>query len=206
MTKKDFEKLGKRLLPELPNFAVKGQLLFIQPIGHTLRAVCFDGSSFDPDLFFVHVFLQPLFIPAKHIGLNLGWRIGGGSYRWNVNVSNLQTQLSAALRREALPFLIRIESAQDVVAAIESLGKSADPYAQQAIAYAWARAGDIIRAIKELERLVRMLDVKVPWQHEIAERAETLKTKLADPTQAQRQFEVWENESAENLGLEKFRQ
>ena len=84
--------------------------------------------------------------------------------------------------------------------------KARDPYGQQAIAYAWARAGEGSRATEELERLVRLLDAKVLWQREMAERAEVLKTKLlTNPAEAQWQLEAWESETTQNLGLERFR-
>ena len=53
MRAKDFVTLEKRLLPNLPNFTIKGPLLFIVPIGHTLRGFHFDGSSFDKKAFYV---------------------------------------------------------------------------------------------------------------------------------------------------------
>lgn len=206
MKKKDFEKLGKSILPVLPGFTVNGSLLFVQPIGHVLRAVCFDGSSFDANLFFVHVFLQPMFVPASHIIFNIGWRLGGGSHRWDIKDANIQNELGAALKREVLPFLKRVESAQDFVAAIESLPISADAYARQATAYAWAMAGNVERSVEEIEKLVRMLNVKVSWQNEMVERAEMIKKKLLDdPSKAQAQLEAWESATLQNLGLEKFR-
>jgi hypothetical protein len=206
MTKKELEKIGKALLPELPSFGVAGQLLFAQPIRHTLRAVFFD-RSIDARGFYAQVFVLPLCVPTKHIGFNFGWRVGGGSHLWNADAPSLIAELGAALKREALPFLSRIQSPRDVADAGMSLQKSADRYVQQAIAYALARAGDVGKAVAELDTLVAMLDVKVPWQLEMAERAQALKSKLlASPAEAQHQLDVWENESAKNLGLERFRQ
>jgi len=206
MKTKDFAALGRRLLPELPGFTVKGQMIFIQPVAHTLRGICFDGSSFDPNLFFVQVFAQPLFVPAKRLALNIGWRLGGGSHRWNVNAPGLLEDLSAVLKREALPFLARIESPRDLAQAATSLQKSQDPYTQQAVAYALARAGDVNKAVAELDQLTRLLDVKVPWQLEMLARANALKSQLLrDAPSAQKQLQAWEAESVRNLGLEKFR-
>jgi hypothetical protein len=202
MTNKDFEKLGKSLLPNLPGFAVKERLLFVHPVGNTLRAVYFDSSSFDPNQFFVHVFLQPLFIPAKHISLGFGWRIGGGSYRWNMSAVNLSDALSTALKREALPFLARIESTKDIVRVIESLHMPSYPYAQEAIAYAWARAGVVPRAASALQRLISSLDVNISWQCEMVERANTLRASLlSNPAEAQLRLEAWEKETLRNLNL-----
>lgn len=204
MTKSDLEKLGKSLLAQLPAFTAKGQLLFIRPISSALRAIYFDSSGFALNLFFVHVFVQPLFVPAKHIALNLGWRIGGESHRWDISDPKLQTELNAALKREGIPFLTQVRSPRDIVVAVESLHKSADPYAQQVIAYSLARSGDIKQACLELDRFVELVEPTGYWREEI-KRAEVLKKMiLADPSEAQRLFDRWENETAINLGLEEF--
>ena len=52
-------------------------------------------------------------------------------------------------------------------------------------------------------RLARLLDVKVPWQLEMADRERALKSQLrSDVPSAQKQLEEWEAESVRNLGLE----
>lgn len=51
MKTKDFAALGRRLLPALPGFRVEGDMIFMHPIAHILRGICFDGSSFDAKLF-----------------------------------------------------------------------------------------------------------------------------------------------------------
>jgi hypothetical protein len=88
------------------------------------------------------------------------------------------------------------------------LGKPADPYVQQAIAYSFARAGDIGKAVTALDQLVGQVlsgNEPYPWQREMAERARALKARLlVNPASAQQQLEAWESETAKNLGLEKF--
>lgn len=208
MKNKDFAELAKHLLPDLPGFFVKGPLVASHPVKNTLRGLYFEGSDFDKHSFYVWTFFLPLFVPTKHVSFNLGKRLRepGGGDRWNADAPNLVAELRAAVKRDALSFLSGIESAEDIARAAAAFQKTGDPYALQAIAYAWARAGDVERAMEELERLIRLLDVEVPWQLEMIERAETLKAKLADPTERQRQFAVWENESVKNLGLQKFQQ
>jgi hypothetical protein len=106
-----------------------------------------------------------------------------------------------------LPFLSPIDSPQDIANAAIALQSPENPHIQQAVAFALARTGDAARATRELERLMRALDVRISWQREMAKRAEVLKAKLlADPGEAQRQLEAWETESLSNLGLEKFRE
>lgn len=204
MKNKDFAALAQRLLPELPGFAVKAPLMFIAPVGHTLRGLCFESHSYEAKLFYVWVFLLPLCVPRKHVSFELGKRIGGD--RWNADAPDTVRELGIALKREALPFLSPIESPHDVAQAAKSLRLPQNPNVQQAIAYALARAGDVDKAVAELDTLLAMLDVKVPWQLEMLERANSLKSQLLnDASSAQKQLEAWEVESVRNLGLEKFR-
>ena len=56
-----------------------------------------------------------------------------------------------------------------------------------------------------LLELTRMLDVRVPWQVEMLQRAETLIGKLASGAEETRiQLELWEEQSRRNLGLNRF--
>ena len=208
MKKKDFAALAKRLLPHLAGFTVKGPMLFIQPVKHTLRGIYFEGSSFDARSFYVWMFFMPLCVPTHHVGFNLGRRVRGvgGGDRWNADAPNLLAELGAALKHEALPFLGGIESLHDVAKAATSLQTSQDPYVQEAIAYALARAGDVEQAAMALDQLVGLLDEKVPWQCEMADRARALKSQIvSNPADVQRQLAAWEAESVHNLGLEAFR-
>jgi hypothetical protein len=208
MKNKDFAGLAKQLLEDLPGFFVKGPMAASRPVKHALRGLYFEGSSFDAKSFYVWTFFLPLFVPAKHVSFNFGKRLRSpsGGDRWNADAPNLVAELKAAVKREALPFLSGIESAEDIAMVAATFLKAGDPYGQQAIAYAWARAGEGSRAVEELERLVCLLDAKVPWHREMAERAEALKTKLlTNPAEAQRQLETWESETSQNLGLERFR-
>lgn len=197
---------GKRLLADLPGFTVKGRMLFMLPIGHTLRGIFFDRSV-NPRGFYVQVFIQPLFVPAEHVSFNVGWRLGGSSHIWNADAPGLISELDAALKREAVPFLSGVQSPQDVARAAASLQKSGDPYVQQAIAYAFARGGDVQQAATALTQLVRALDLKeqYPWQREMQRRAEVLKAELRDnPSVARQRLESWEVETTKQIGLERF--
>jgi len=204
MKNKDFAELAQRLLPNLPGFTVKAPLMFIPPAKHTLRGICFESHSYNAKQFYVWVFLLPLCIPTKHVIFNLGKRIEspeGGP--WNANAPNLLLQLSATVKREALPFLSRVESPRDLAQAARSLQRPQDPYTQQAIAFALARSGGVAEAVAALDELVGLLDVKVPWQLEMTQRADALRSQLlTDAASAQKQLEAWEAETTRNLGLE----
>lgn len=206
MTKKEFQEIGKSLLRDLPGFALNGQLVFICPIDAILRAFFF-ARSIDPRGFYVEVFFQPLFVPVEVIGFNIGWRLGGGSYLWRAEDPALIEKLSIAIKREVLPFLLPPKSSAEVAQVIASLQASEDPYVQQAIAYCFAHMGYIDKAIKELDRLLQILDIehKFEWQTEMSDRAVLLKSLLqTDPPKARHQLNAWQVLSSRNLGLEKF--
>jgi hypothetical protein len=208
MKKNDFVALGKRLLPNLPSdFVLEGSLLLIRPVKSVLRGIHFEGSSFDKTSFYAHAFILPLCVPTKFLYFLFGDRLRiAGADRWNINEPNMLSELSATIKREAVPFFSRVQSIRDVQEIAKSHPNPKDPHVQQAIAYAAARSGDVARANEELNRLVRSLDLKIPWQREMTQRAETLKVKLGNSDDAQRQLEAWERETLKNLGLEKFQQ
>ena len=218
MKRKELEAIGKLLLPDLPEIAVKGDTLFMRPIGHVLRGICFNGSI-DPRSFYVEVFVQPLFVPAQEINLGIGWRLRSkiaGPTSWSADSPSLVTELRNTLQREALPFLRRVQSPMDFAVAVgavhpvdgpmppQSIDTSSNPARQQAVAYAWARAGDIRQAEDALNRLIQLADQNPFWNKE-ADQAGMLKSVLlTDPAAAQRQLDAWEAETVKNLGLEEF--
>ena len=204
MTNKEFQRIGESLIRDIPGFAAKGPLLFVRPIEHALRGVCFD-RSIDARRFFAQVFVLPLFVPTKHIGFNFGWRLGGGAWSWDADDPNLIDELGLALRREALPFLATVNTVSDIPPAAVSLRKSGDPHVRQAIAYSLARAGDIPAAVEALDALVRSLNRESAWQRDMAERAHGLAVQLlSDPAAAQRRMDAWEAETAQHLALGKL--
>lgn len=220
MKKKEFEKIGNQILANLPGFAVKGELLLMQPLGHMLRGVCFN-RSINPRSFYVEIFLQPLFVPLQHIAFNIGWRLrkqDGKFESWDADAPNLIEDLIESLKHEMLPFFSRIYTFQDMAIAIGSIhkikgpvpklivGTSRDSYVLQAFAFALAFGGEVEQACNALDRLLGLLNVKIPWQLEMANRAQMMKSLLiSNPAVARNQLENWENETIHNLGLENYR-
>ena len=88
MTTKEFVSLEKRLLPELPGFAIKGPLMLIRPVECMLRGISFEGSSFDKTSFYVTMFVMPLCVPTNHLYLNFGSRVrrAEGGDRWSIGM------------------------------------------------------------------------------------------------------------------------
>jgi hypothetical protein len=204
---KDFVALIKAILPNTPGYFVKGSMVLAKPLGDILRAIYFEGSSFDRRSFYIWAFFLPLFVPATHISFTLGIRIRlplGGD-RWNVDALNLVADINDALHSQALPFLDKVGSPQDAVLMAKSL-ETNNPYVQEAIAYCLARTGEVGEATQRLDRLTAMLDTKISWQAEMIRNAQVLKTKLLNtPLDARKQLDAWETETTRNLGLESLR-
>src|SRR5580700_7071093 len=177
MNKAEFSALAKRLLPELPGFASREQLIFMHPIRDTLLGIFFD-RSISPRAFCVLVFAQPLFIPKEHIVSNLDWRIGGGS--WDVDAPDLFAKLGVVLKREAIPFLSKINSTSDVAKAAIELDKPGDPNIRRVIAYSLARGSETEKAIRAFEDFLQTMpaEIKTDWLRGDAQRAELLLKEL----------------------------
>jgi tetratricopeptide (TPR) repeat protein len=202
MTTKELAALGKRLLPQLVGFTVRGQLLFISPVGDILRGIFFDRSG-NPRSFYVQVMVQPLYIPAEHIVFSFGWRLGGRS--WSADDPDLFPKLSHAIQSEAVPFLSKIRSASDVPNAAQSLQRFGDPNIRRAVAYSLARADEREKAIEALEQFLQQMPPYpwTEWLEKDAKRAELLRARLLkDSAEAQKQLEAWKNETRKNLGWE----
>jgi hypothetical protein len=204
MTTKEFVTLEKRLLPALSGLAIKGRLMFIPPVDHTLRGFNFEPSGFDKRGIYVTAFFLPLCVPRTHISYEFGRRLKGTG--WRADAPDLEATLTEAMRKET-PFLCSLRTVQDVVNAVMPFAENArDPYAHEAIAYMLVRCGNTNDALTAVGQLLASLDLAIPWQHEMAERAKSLKSQLlADPAAAQRQLDAWESETVKNLGLEEFR-
>jgi hypothetical protein len=206
MTTKEFVALEKDLLPSFAGFAIKGSLMFLPPVEHTLRGFSFEGSAFDKASFYVTAFFMALCVPRKHLIFNFGERLRErGGDRWAIKGPNFKTSLESAMKKE-VPLLERLKTPQDIVEVAIQRGHPKDPYRQETIGYMLALAGQIEPAVRALEHLLAMLDTKVQWQHEMTARAQLLKTDLLeDPKKAKERLATWEAESIRNLGLQEFR-
>lgn len=208
MKNKVFAAIGKQLVNIFPGFTLKSPLFFMYPVQHTLRGLCFESSEFGREQFYVWVFFQPLFVPSDYIYFTHGFRLRKHDERelWDIRQLDLVLDLENAIRNKALPFLSRIETPRDVAIASFKAYSADNPNIQQAIAYAYAREGDVNQAIVNLDRLLACLDPAVPWQVAMAEPAQLLRKQLlTDPSSAQRQLERWECETAHHLGIEEYR-
>jgi len=207
MTNKEFVALAQKILPCLPKYVIKSQLVFRPPVRHLLRSLCFDRSS-DKRFFYVWTFVLPLFVPTEDVYFNFGFRLrnGAGWDRWDADESNLLQELETAIVDQAVPFFAQFEALRDLVKYLTPGETDETVYRTETIAYALALNRKTAESIATLDRLLSNLDRTSDWQEEMAKRAELLKADLLDdPAKAQRRLAAWEAETIKNLKLEEFR-
>lgn len=206
MTTKEFVVIEKRLLPDFPGFAVKGALMFIQPVGDTLRGFHWEPSAFSKKDFYVNMFFLPLYVPTKHLHFTFGHRVGRNK-RWTAESTELQDALSSEMQKE-VPFLRSLKTAKDVANALEPLTKPneagyVNPHSYEALAYTLVRTGETTAAGYLIDTLLKRANLAVNWEREIASRAQLMKNNLLEePEKAQELLAAWESETIRNLGLE----
>jgi hypothetical protein len=205
MTRKDFERIGKRLLPLLPDeYTAFGELVLATPVRSLLRAIHFDRSSNSKDAFFVKVFFQPLYVPSAHLVLSFGKRLND---RWNCADANGISQLSEAVKMHAVPYLESIRSPADFPSGLQRLGISASTLVPaEAVAFSYARAGKWEKARAHLSALPSALNGGRDWEREILGRGRHLLSAVDEsPAAAEALLNDWEEFSVKSLGLERFR-
>jgi hypothetical protein len=129
----------------------------------------------------------------------LGSRLGEA---WRLDSADLYTRLKKSVG-EHLPFLESIESPHHAAIAGEELGLTGDAGAQRAIGYAYARAGQIPKAITMLDRYVKMSEGD-DREWVVMRREEVLNLRnllLTKPDAALKQLESWEAETVTALAL-----
>src|SRR5438552_1936158 len=111
-----FQRLIRQyLLPHLPGFRAKKSLVFAEPLEYLLRGFALESSGFGPSVFYLWVFVQPLYVPSTHIYFHFGRRLGHG---WDLdanadNESEVMGQVLTRIKDEGLPFINRFESPAD---------------------------------------------------------------------------------------------
>lgn len=196
--------LAKQLLPIMPEFAIKGPMMIMQPMEHILRGVYFENSAYDKSIY-LWVFVMPLFVPNQHIYFNFGYRISRPNNElWQPDSDHFLNDLKQVLT-EQLPFLYNVKSLDDFIKTVRAQNNLQDLNAQEAIAYSLVLNGNTVEAVSALSTLIPLFDTESPWQVTMQERACTLKTTLEEsPSDAIKLLHGWEAETIKNLNLEKL--
>lgn len=192
-------RISKTLRGVVPGLVEKGRMLLFTPRGRILRGFYLEDAS-ATDACYLWVFVQPLYVPADSVVLNLGKRLGGGARTWKSRGED--DALIAAAKNEGLSFVAGLASARDL-ADWEALRGQTDPYAQETLACSLIAAGRFADGIRALERLEQAMAGGAFWMQEVGARAAQLRRLVeADPARAIEQLARWEMETATHLGVQ----
>ena len=201
MTKKEFLTLQESLLPELPGFIARGDIMYVAPATSLLRGINFDSSGFSKEKFYVSSFVMPLCVPSQYLALTFGdrLRIGGRLDDWSTSQPRLQVDLLEAIKTQALPFLEKVKGLSEFVELIEPTCENSRSL--EARGYALARLGRSTEAIQTFRALLKM-PTEYRWEIDLAEQGASLLTVLEqDPRQAKELVINIEKETKRNLKL-----
>jgi hypothetical protein len=208
MKQREFAKIAKQLLPNLPGFAVNKNLIFMLPVGDILRGVFF-FASVDANRFYLDEFFLPLFVPTDSVHGTYGKRIGN-ALNWRADNPNLLEDMHKVIRNEAIPFLLNVSTLDGVLNYLKERIESGRPrvnsHLLEALAYTFIKCGDYSFALEALaEQKQRLEGNAIPWVAAQYARTKLIEEKLLqNPEVALQQLEVWKAETIRNLKLEKF--
>jgi len=210
MKRKEFAGIEKQLLPALPEFVMKGKLMFVPPVGDFLRGVYFENSSGTND-FYLRVLYLPLFVPQEEINFIHGERLRRNNRElWHADDANLLETLREVIRDKAIPFLDRVSTLAGVLELVKSDVNSDWPrynsHHLEELAYLYIKNGEYPAALESLGRLKRDLEKETTaWVVKQRNRAQLIQEKLSQsPEAALMQLEAWKTETVNKLGLEKY--
>jgi hypothetical protein len=201
VTRKEFLKLQLSLLPELPQFKARGDMMYMPPAASLLRGISFCGSSFGKQKFYVSMFVMPLCVPSKSLTLSFGnrLRIGGTYDNWSDDRPDLREELLEAIKTQAIPFFDSIQSLNEFVEFVEPT--SVNSRRLEARGYALTRLGRSKEAIATLGSLLQ-IEATFQWEVDLAKEASSLLIVLkSDPDYAKELMIKIEQETRTNLKL-----
>jgi hypothetical protein len=209
MTSRELSSLSKVFKGDLPEFDIKGPMIFKITPGGILLGLYFGSSSRAAKLLRLDAFCLPLFVPTSVVHFNYGKRIVPEFGQWNADQPDLIERLAAAIRLNAVPFFNTVCTLEGVAKLIRSLtvpnaNGYKNPHGQEALAYVLVKNGEITEALAILERIQTALNKStISWELEIKARTMSFRDQLLqNPERALVQLKVWESETTGKLGLE----
>lgn len=201
-----FQKFAQNfLLPELPGFAVKGDLIYRVTVGRVLNAITFDSSGFSPRVFYPNAFVQPLYVPLDFITMTLGKPFLG---HWEFQPGNqaLADRLLQSIKTEGMPLLQALGTPEKIAHHAEKMKSTENHYVRQATAYSMVLVGEEREAIKRLDELLVMLEKMASgiqkWALDVhREVAHFRGIVLRDPDEARTLLLQWGEETRTKLKL-----
>jgi hypothetical protein len=207
MQKKQVERFAiEHLLPSLPHFSVRGNLLFERPVGKILRAFLLENSGFSAATFYPRAFVQLLYIPSQHLTLSPGRRFPGN---WKFEPER-ETQLAQELLNQiheiGLRFLRAHATAEGIVRETRANpAVEVNPHARQQLAYSLLLLERNEEALDELNKILGMLNRSgdpPPWEHALFAEVGGLKERLMrNPREAFQTLNTWTEQTRLKLNL-----
>lgn len=147
---------------------------------------------------YVWAFCQPLYVPADHLVLTLGRRLGGGSRLFSIE--DLVGGDFDQLVRESTTFLQDHGSPAGLLKHLD-LERAGDVRAieVEGLSLAWCeRDEDALRCLGRVDDLSATYE----WEREVAERLASFRQLLeGDPEGARHQLTAWQNSTAASLRI-----
>ncbi len=147
----------KYLLPNLPDFSVKGHLLYHQDIQYLLRGFCFESSAFNRESFTINVFVQPLYVPRNYLSFTIGNRVGllnkGRDIWWDYEEAQerkIMEEVLSLILSDGIPFLEKHKSLKELTHQYQKSDKGAreNKHVIEAVGYAYVLLDDYLNAKK----------------------------------------------------------
>jgi hypothetical protein len=205
--KKYVEKFAnEHLLPSLPGFRVRGNLIYEIPVGNILRAFLFESSGFSATAFYPQVFVQLLYIPLEHLTLTPGKRF---LRNWEF-VPGDEARLGQRLLHEihgiGVPFICAHGSPEGVVRETrKNPALEVNPNVRQQLAYSLLMLGRNDEGLNELDNLLKMLNVTSEvqtWERVLHAEVSTLReTLMRSPAETVKTLNEWTETTRMKLGL-----
>ncbi len=208
MKKHQAQILYKVMLPHLPELVTDGRkLLMLSPIGHTLRALLIDDSSYRSEDFYFHWFIMPMCIARDYIILGYGERLlaPDGTSGWSTDIPDLPMRMVEAVRRQALPRLLQLKTEDDVIAEMRARAGE-DINALQYTAYLQILQGRFEAAEVALNKIIASVEPNARrWEKDIADEARFMVIELQrDQDATVRLVRKFQDETLKNLKLERW--
>jgi hypothetical protein len=188
-----------------PTYVLKWQMVHDSPVGDVFRGVFFDRSA-DKKMFYVIYFFFPMFIPTEGVHFSFGDRLRNRLNRdgWFSDDPNLIEELRHAILNVAKPFFDSVNDLDGVIAHLQRRRVTGQFHLRlrENLAASFARRGRLSDARAEWIGLLAMIDNRVEWHTEMAQRVTTLQDAFArSPAEGQAQLDAWAAETRANLKL-----
>lgn len=179
MKKKDVRKLCVEFTRLAPDFVygAGANAIFGEPVGKVFRGIVFDSSGFNPNMFYPHCFVMPLYLPADGFRMNIGQRLQGNWCFKDGSEAEIATELVRAMEQNRI--FKRFAELSSPRALAENLPRyysnTNDHFIQRSIAYSHFLCRDIeqgLRWVDECQNNVRKMQEMQPgiaWHKDLVD-------------------------------------